>query len=287
MGTGLAGLATAQLAKRQGHAVQVLSKGPSASMVGAGLLHPFGGTRAKLNRFGLEGMKESLQLIPQSAIVQRGIIRLAIDDELKSNFQATGLPWLSAKEVTDRNPGAPSVPAIFIENGYVIDMKAYLEHLSRGLEINTPEKEADITIWAIGAHSDQVKKVKGQTLKIKMKDHGIHETLNSHCYIIPQPEGILVGATFERDAIDWEPNLEQAKQLLFPKLKQMIPQFDESKIESMECAAGVRATTPDHLPFIKQLDSKNWLITGLGSKGLLYHALYAKQLLQRVFSIIK
>jgi glycine/D-amino acid oxidase-like deaminating enzyme len=48
------------------------------------------------------------------------------------------------------------------------------------------------------------------------------------------------------------------------------------------CRAGVRASTPDHRPIVKQVDERIWIFTGLGSKGLLYHALFAEQLVKAI-----
>lgn len=279
MGAGLAGLALAHFAQKMDHEVRVYTNGPAASNVGSGLLHPYGGARAKLNRFGKEGMKESLSLIPKSAIIKKGILRLGHDLTFLSTLEKP----LSAEEVIERNPGCAPIPGVLIEEAYVIDMAVYLSHLSQGLTIHsTPEEWGDVTLWAIGAYSSEVKKVKGQKLLIKIKDHGLTDPINAGCYIIPLPDSLIVGATYERDNTDWHTDIEKTKSILFPKLKEVMPAFDESRIESIECFAGLRAVTPDHLPLIKQLDSKNWLFTGLGSKGLLYHALYAKILFNKI-----
>lgn len=280
MGAGLAGLATAYLARKRGHEVRVFAHGPSASRIGSGLMHPYGGVKARLNRFGREGMEASLALIPQEAIVRKGLLRLAVDETLAAHFQESGLPWISAEEVVARNPAAAPVPGIWIEEGYVIDMERYLQFLRGDLEIEERIEEwGDVTVWAIGAHAQGVSKVKGQSLLLKLRDHQIGDVINSYCYLIPKGEDhLLVGATFEREAANWEVDAERAKEQLYPKLKKVMPHFDPAKVESVQCCAGLRATTKGHLPIIQQLDGKNWLFTGLGSKGLLYHALYANQL---------
>lgn len=274
MGAGLAGLAISHYARQAGHMVRLYAKGPSASAVGSGLLHPYGGSRAKLNRFGREGMAASLSLIPKEAILKKGILRLGVDLTELSKLEKP----LTPEEVTQRNPGAAFQPGVYIQEAYVIDMDRYLSHLLGDQTVYSELEEwGDFTIWATGAYTPDIKKVKGQKLRLKIKDHGLTDTINAGCYVIPLEDGLIVGATYERDCLDWSQDLEKAASILFPKLKEVMPSFDESRIESMECYAGIRATTPDHLPLIKPLDEKNILFTGLGSKGLLYHALYAKQ----------
>ena len=43
--------------------------------------------------------------------------------------------------------------------------------------------------------------------------------------------------------------------------------------------AGVRVTNPAHyFPIVEKLDERSWVVTALGSRGLLYHAYLAEQL---------
>lgn len=50
------------------------------------------------------------------------------------------------------------------------------------------------------------------------------------------------------------------------------------------CYAGVRAVTPQHRPLIQRLSSSQWILIGMGSKGLLYHALFAKELVANIWN---
>lgn len=279
VGAGLAGLALAHFA-RPHYEIRLYSTGPSASAMGYGLLHPYGGARAKLNRHGHEGMAASLALIPSSAIYKKGLIRLGSDLPHLSSLETS----LSARELQQRNPGLAPSPGVYIEEAYVIDMERYLGRLSEGLEIrNRLEEWGDITLWAPGAQCPFVKKVKGQKLRLHFPDHGLTDALSGPCYIIPlNKDELIVGATYERETLNWTTDLPKAKSYLFPKLKELLPGFDEERVEVTHCFAGLRATTPDHLPMIRQLDARNWLYTGLGSKGLLYHALYAKTLIEQL-----
>ena len=43
--------------------------------------------------------------------------------------------------------------------------------------------------------------------------------------------------------------------------------------------AGIRVTNPAHyFPILEQIDPKTWVVTALGSRGLLYHAYLGKKL---------
>ena len=63
---------------------------------------------------------------------------------------------------------------------------------------------------------------------------------------------------------------------MLQKAKKLIHEIDSPEIISAK--SGVRVTTPDKLSLIKKITPKTWVFTGLGSRGLLYHALFAEKL---------
>lgn len=84
-----------------------------------------------------------------------------------------------------------------------------------------------------------------------------------------------VGSTFERDTTDDQPDMEIASTLILPELYKLYPPLRD--VVPNKCRSGMRITTPNHLPFIKEIFPNTWIFTGLGSKGLLYHSLFAKE----------
>ena len=77
-----------------------------------------------------------------------------------------------------------------------------------------------------------------------------------------------VGATYERDSRSDIPDREAAIRLLQPTLP------------VLNVRAGVRVTNPAHyFPILERINPKTWALTAFGSRGLLYHAYFAKRLL--------
>ena len=104
----------------------------------------------------------------------------------------------------------------------------------------------------------------------------------SDLYIIPnrQQPSCFVGATFERNFSNLHPESSVAEAYLRPRAAALVPALKEAKL--LSCKAGIRAMTQTHLPIVTQLNAKTWVLTGLGSKGLLYHAYLACQLAKRM-----
>jgi glycine/D-amino acid oxidase-like deaminating enzyme len=72
------------------------------------------------------------------------------------------------------------------------------------------------------------------------------------------------------------PDPKKALQLL-EKAKKIYPGAKEFEIVGIQ--VGVRiAPKIGYWPILQRVDSKTWVFTGLGSRGLMYHALLAKRL---------
>lgn len=316
LGSGFSGLATAWNLL-QNHIVQIDLFDPNgigggASKMAAGLLHKYAGAHAKLNRFGDEGEKETKILLDvasktlgHSVILSHGLLRLAIGEAKKEEFlkRAKSYPelqWQSAEECQKIAPGISTNPGIFIANSLSVDCEAYLQGLWKAcanlgarffqekiLELKQLSDYSAIVV-AVGAHMHffdefrnlRVTQVKGQLLEMVWPNFlpYLSTSLNAEAYITnsKDPQIVVAGATFEKDFTFEEEEPEKAKQLLLPKVRNLFPPLESLSI--VRVRAGLRASTPDHLPIIGQFEKKLFAITGMGSKGLLYHALYAKQL---------
>lgn len=282
--------------------------GSGASGVAAGLLHPFTGLHAKLNRFGMEGYEETaplLQLASQtlgrSVFKSTPLLRIATTPSMIIDYQKTAevnppIEWLPSVE-----PYLKGIkfPGILIHLAMIVDCPLYLKGLwqacqSRGAsliirEIQTVEELSnyDLIIFATGASNlfpeIIVNSVKGQVLEVNLPGKDLVYPINSQGYFFKSfhEEHFIAGATFEKTFTSEEADLSFAKEEIFAKLREIYPAIDEAQV--LHCRAGLRASTKDHLPLIKQISAKVWTLTGMGSKGLLYHAFYAKKLREIIF----
>lgn len=319
IGTGLSGLATGWFLlnvfphqKIEVTFFDPLGIGGSTSGMAAGLMHPYSGASAKLNRHGLEGYLATVELIKiasdyvrQPIVTGQGLLRLAITKRQKSEYHLCSqkydlVTWLDQDETVQRVPGLSSHPGIFIQNSLTIDCPLYLEGLWKACEERGAKLEKfrvnscdelgnyDQIIIATGASVNQllsgiplpITEVKGQVLELAWPQNlePLPIAINSHAYLLMNKEkhSCIVGATYERDFTSSLTDIAYASQDILPKAVALVPELKKASI--LDCRAGIRASTPDHLPMIKKIDNKRWVITGMGSKGLLYHALYAKKL---------
>jgi glycine/D-amino acid oxidase-like deaminating enzyme len=107
--------------------------------------------------------------------------------------------------------------------------------------------------------------------------------LNSQAYVVMKEGGksCICGATYEKEFKTLSPDLELARNEILPKVASMLPVLSDAKV--INCKTGLRASTPNHLPLIGHVSDRICYITGMGSKGFLYHALMARALSQNIF----
>src|SRR5262249_24092657 len=110
--------------------------------------------------------------------------------------------------------------------------------------------------------------VKGQVLTCQLKEPLERSFCAKHYMAVTEDPYIChFGSTYERDFVDEMPCLATAIHLLKPTLP------------VLHCEAAIRVTNPAHyFPILEEISPKTWVITALGSRGLLYHAYLAKQL---------
>lgn len=318
VGTGFAGLATAWHLSEKNE-VTLLSpyeRGASASTVSAGLLHPYGGAKAKNNWRGQEGVQSTIHLLDAASEAlgrkvynDDGILRIAASSEQATYFKEcaernSDVRWFSAEECQEMVPRVAKQPGIFIESGITVYPDLYIEGLTRALKNRgvtfsnhtidsaTSIEGFDKTILCLGAGVFQLRDmpdlklrpVKGQILEIPWPKGlpPLPYSLNSKIYMVMSSDqkSCFVGSTFERrfenDGID----LDTANSYILPKLYALYPQLEG--VEPIECRAGIRVATPNHLPILEQIGEKLWIFTGLGSKGLLYHSLLAESMVDKL-----
>lgn len=205
--------------------------------------------------------------------------------------------------------------AAVLHSSYVINTPVYLKSLFRGLhrefpvnrvdksvsreELGSLRRMYDHVIICAGAGlvglvegvEPRVTLVRGQNVIFEDPDGQRLETARI-CgeYVIPvEGHRILCGATHEysRDEMHSPPDLTSALETLSPSLTKIFPPL--KACTPLQAAAGVRvAARRTHLgkiPLIgRHPDFENvCFLTGLGSHGLVHHALMAKLLVAAIF----
>ncbi len=311
VGAGFAGLASAyQLKYNFDCKVSIFSKcGPlgGASAVATGLLHPFLGPFAKLAILGKEAHKEALNLITEvektsgiNCCRRDGIYRPALYPRQLRSFKKEARRNDEIDWIESPLPFAPS-PGILIKTGISVFSHTYLDALwkvcqSLGVEtfieeIKTPDqlKDFDTIVWALGSDTTQLEhlahlpltKTKGQTLKMQWPKDKVKPPWGviARKYLLMDQESksCIVGSSYENEFKDDKPDLKKALEAILPSTHSLDEEIATFKV--LECKSGLRMHGPNkRTPYLKRLDERNWVYSGLGSRGLLYHAFCGKEL---------
>lgn len=303
LGAGLAGLSSAYYALQKKWSVTLFDpNGVAGGATGAatGLMHPFAGKKATKSFRAEEGMEESNRLIRVSEkelskkVVDRsGIFRPAVTERQKEDFQKVKDPLCIYRSMNLEGHG--ELEGLWIEEGVSFFPRVYLEGLFSYFKRNggqffqkMPESfEAyDCVIWALGSDIIQYDISKsfsfrfslGQSLLCKTKrEVPINLASEGHITRGERKDLCYIGSTYEHTK---EPNPEKAKELLSKVSEFYAP---AKEFEILEIRAGRRiAPKEGHTPICEKVDRKNIIFTGLGSRGLLYHALYGKELILNI-----
>lgn len=291
-----------------------IAKGTSS--IAAGLLHPYAGAHAKLNWRAIEGMLATAKLLRiaeqalgKSVTFSQGMLRLAVTaPQIKDFFACVNLyddaHWHTKRKCRNAVPQIIPYPGMFIDSAITIDCESYLQGLwqasaQRGARFEQTAirslKELDHfdrVIITLGANTIDIpelkhlsiKPTKGQVLEFLWPNHLaiLPYPINSQAYLLmdPKQKHCIAGATYEKQFINEAPDETIAKQDILPKVRAFFPKIDN--LELISCRAGIRAGTPTRKPLIAQIDERSWVLTGMGSKGLLYHALFAEELVKKL-----
>lgn len=273
VGAGYAGLAAVWHFLQKKFDVTVFDGGEGASHVSTGLLHASPGRQAKPTWRAQEGIEAATELLEAASrekpvFIRNGILRMAIDEEQKK---------------------ALGGDTLWIPEGITVFSKLYLEGLKKACgkaEFKThwvqdlKELAAfDAVVLTTGAETLKwadlpLKKTIGQCLLCKWKKP-VPMSLLSYGHITPteDPEICLVGSTYERTD---QPDPQKALELL-DRAALFYPAAKEFKV--LKICSGVRISAKmGYRPVVKQIGPKTWVFAGLGSRGLIYHALFAKEI---------
>ncbi|MBA3815764.1 MAG: FAD-binding oxidoreductase [Parachlamydiaceae bacterium] len=292
---------------------KAIAKGTSG--IAAGLLHPYVGAHSKINWKAIEGMGATCKLLRvaeqalgKTVAFSEGMLRLALTDLQQKDFNICAnlhndIHWRTEIECQRTTPHIIPASGIFIDSAITVDCESYLQGLwkacssqgaifeQRAIASLNELQHFDRVVICMGANTTDlpelkhlpIKSTKGQILEFLWPNNLITlpYPINSHAYLLmnPQKTSCIAGATYEKQFTNETADIDIAKQEILPKVRPFFPQIDELTLVS--CRAGIRAGTPDRKPLIAQITDKCWVLTGMGSKGLLYHALFAEELVDK------
>ncbi|MBS0623128.1 MAG: FAD-binding oxidoreductase [Verrucomicrobia bacterium] len=290
-----------------------------ASRVSLGILNPYMGRQAKKAWESDHCIKEVHRLITESSnagekpiILATGLLRPACTQEQIQEFQARASDYSDTqwwdKAACEKAVQGLQLPfaggGLYIPHAVTLNIDQYL----RGLWINIARHSVqylkfsvlgkdtlapyDRVVIAMGANCLDfavlkdlpITRVKGQVLQLKWPEHlpplPMSVAGEGQLVMSPDYKSCLVGSTYERDFKDFHSDQEFARREILNKISPFFPSLASAPI--IECRARIRASSKSHLPMLGKVNDKIWFYTGLGSKGLLYHAWASSKLAQAV-----
>jgi len=280
--------------------------GGGASGIATGLLHPYPGEQGRRSLHASEGLEATKELIAvaqqessQKIILQEGLLRYVQNEEQREMFLS------HCRTFGDVRPHSNN--SLWIESGMTIDCPRYLDglwqalakkgtrlvvHKVRGLQ---ELQEFDRIVLTAGAgmkhfpETDHLglSTLKGQVLKCHIPDRAQLPEASCICKgyvaLTEEPRVCFVGSTYERGDQTPDINPRLVKEELFPKIAFFYPDVD--LLQVIGCTAAFRVTRTGHyLPIATRIKDNIWALTALGSRGLLYHAYFGKQLAANVLN---
>ena len=310
IGAGFSGLSLAWYFQQKGDCEVTLFEkkgiGGGASGIAAGLVHPYAGQQVRRSLFASEGIQATKELIAiaekelgEELVLQSGIIRYVQNEDQHQR--------LLSHCQTFRDVKPHSSNSFLIESGMTIDSLRYLEGLwralaAKGVKLALSEvtdlsslKGFDHIVVAAGAGAKQfpelnflnISILKGQVLKCCASEIVELPKASSigkgYVALSQDPQVCYIGSTYQRGDLTGSLQLELAKEELFPNIAFFFPSVTNLKV--IECRAAFRVSRIGHyLPIAARVGRNIWVLTAMGSRGLLYHAYFGKELVNMLFS---
>ena len=126
---------------------------------------------------------------------------------------------------------------------------------------------------------------KGQTLLCRWP-HRLPFSVVSQGHITPteDPSICQIGSTYEHNFTSLDPDKSAALELI-AKAAVFYPLARD--FEVLEIRAGARISLPKgYRPIAEKLNPKTWVFTGLGSRGMLYHAYIGQQIAKEICAML-
>jgi glycine oxidase len=279
---------------------------PGASWVAGGMLAPHSEGwpgEERLLRLGLASLAlwhgDFLDGLPAEVVTARESLVVAVDRADAADLKTVG-EWLAAQghpvtltsDARDIEPllaqgirhGFRAETELAVDNRAVVEgLAAHCERL--GVQWAPPVSDlasldADARVIANGIDAPAlwpglpIRPVKGEVLRLRwrrgcmpMPQRVIRARVHGRqVYLVPRPDGVVVGATQYEHGRDTAPAVTGVRELLDDACA-VVPALGE--YEFAECAAGLRPMTPDNLPLIGRLDDRTFVAAGHGRSGFL------------------
>lgn len=286
VGAGLAGLGVTYFLIKKGYSVSLFDElgiGGGASGIPIGLCHPYLGRSGNPSKFADSAMSLTRELIDvaESVSGKKLADRSGI---LRTDWTPT--QWYPDLEKVEGG--------ILIKSGMTVLMREYVSALyasfknvdlvKRKISSEDDLNEFDRVVFACGAGTNDLgfdldlSFVKGQVLVGKFNKVLERTVMKARGHLSPLKDGrVQLGSTYEHHFSSSKPDQEVAIRELQPKMDAFFLNSNEFVFE--ECFSGVRACVKEgYLPIVERLSEKAFVFTGLGSRGLLYHAYYGRHL---------
>lgn len=229
------------------------------------------------------------RLCPQ-AVLHDGVLQRAQTDRDRTRFEKVmAQPCFAGDTLLSHDDG------LWMAEALAVEPLAVLEALIGGRRVQ-PQPPQDIdsydhVFWAVGAgvweqpyaaHLD-LRPVRGQVEVAALRADIPPQAWGG--YAIPLPEGVLFGATHDREdrAVDIR-DADRLKNIdtLSRALPEMAARIDAAHLTSR---ASVRVTTRDHLPVAGTLSPGVHALTGLGGRAFCLAPILAQDLVAQVFDV--
>lgn len=324
VGGGIAAASLARAGRAQGLEVAIVADGQApASGNPAALVTPAldagGGPRAALaaQTFARAvALYEDLEASGTPMILARGVLQLGSDDRAQARFAAVatqdlfepGAMTLSADAA--QRLGEPVGPALAMSRALVVEPAPVLEAW-RGAVIPGQVRalvqaedggwqlldaagqeiiRADAVVVAGGGGLKALlpdlpcRPVRGQVSWTSQTPHTAAPAAFGG-YAIPTRQGLLFGATHDRDTCETDLR-PQDHQRNLDSLAQGLPRLAHRLLGSaLSGRAAIRATTADHLPLAGKTASGVFVLGGLGGRGFCLAPLLAEHVVARILDI--
>lgn len=279
VGAGFAGLAATYFLsdKFQVTLMDQTAIGAGASGISSGLLHPYPGEKGRLSWEAAEAMhlakkliQEAEEALGRSVAHKGGILRLGPILNCGPDVIQLG------EEKFLITSGMTVFPSLYMQGLWKVCEKKGATLKIKKISSLDVLHDYDLVVLTVGAgirffeakDALAIHFVKGQILTCQLNEP-LERSISSKVYtaVTEDPYRCHIGSTYERDVIDDIPNSKKAISMLKPALP------------VVDCRAGIRVTNPAHyFPIVQKIGPYHYVITALGSRGLLYHALMAKRL---------
>ncbi|BBX12354.1 thiamine biosynthesis oxidoreductase ThiO [Mycobacterium novum] len=322
IGGGVIGLSVAMQAARAGWSVRVhRTADPGASWVAGGMLAPHSegwpgeDQQLRLGLRSLELWHDFLVRLPAEVVTARESLVVAADRADVADLR-TVADWLTAQghPVIWESAAGEVEPllAAGIRHGFraptelAVDNRAVVTALVTAceeLEVawagpvhDLAEVAADAVVIANGIDAPAlwpglaIRPVKGEVLRLRWRkgclpvpQRVIRARVHGRqVYLVPRPDGVVVGATQYEHGRDTAPVVSGVRDLLDDACA-LVPALGE--YELAECGAGLRPMTPDNLPLVRWLDERTYVAAGHGRNGFLLAPWTAEQVVSELLPV--